>query len=213
MIHAGTPGRTCSARLWPRRVFPPGEQMYRRAVLEGLEKRQLLSASGPDAAGELVDEICAARPATVAGLSASAGVAAPSSAALEPAAPAAAAASTNPFAAELIGTFEGEVKLKKLFFRREFDVELTLTEVTDAGMTGKLTVDGHDAEGTFRGRLTPKGRFSYSLREDGRRVSINGKVVPQNDRLVGKLKAKGFGVSASGSFKLDRVPAPAPTQG
>ncbi len=49
-------------------------------------------------------------------------------------------------------------------------------------------------------------RFGDTHREDGKRVSIRGKVVPQNDRIVGKLKVKGFGISAGGSFKMDRVP-------
>ena len=181
------------------KMYPP--------IVEPLEKRQVLSGLGCDAAVELLDAIDDARTATLAPLTT--GAAPASATAL------AAPVSTNPFTAELLGTFRGEVKVKKLFFRRELDVELVVTEVTDAGITGKLTVDDHDVEGTFPGVLRPNGRFNYTHREDGARVSLRGKVVPQNDRLVGKLKVKGFGLSAGGSFKLDRVtPAePAPPQG
>lgn len=175
-------------------MYPP--------VVEPLEKRQVLSGSGCDAAGELLDAIDGARAVTVAPLTS--GASPVSAHALG------AVASANPLAAELLGTFRGEVKVKKLFLRRELDVELVVTEVTDAGIVGKLTVDGHDVEGTFPGVLKPNGRFNYTHREDGKRVSLRGKVVPQNDRLVGKLKVKGFGLSAGGSFKLDRVTPPAP---
>ena len=170
--------------------------MYPRPVLETLEKRQLLSASAADdAALALIDAIgetrvSAGRPA----VSALARAAVP--------------VFTGSYAEELTGTFEGEVKVKKFFFRRELDAELEVTQVTDTGIVAQLTVDGHDIEGTFPGRLTPKGRFAYTHREDGQRVSIRGKVVPQNDRIVGKLKFKAFGVSAGGSFKMDRVTPP-----
>jgi hypothetical protein len=178
--------------------------MYPRPVLESLEKRQFLSASaaGSDAALELIDAIGDTRVSVE-----RAAVSAPLARAA-----ARAPAFTGSYAEELTGTFEGEVKVKKFFFRREMDAKLEVTQVTDTGIVAQLTVDGHDVEGTFPGRLTPKGRFGYTHREDGRRVSIRGKVVPQNDRIVGKLKFKAFGVSAGGSFKMDRAtPPPAQT--
>lgn len=178
--------------------------MHPRPILETLEKRQLLSGSTDDnAAWELLDTIGASRGASVV-------TAAPVRASLE-AAPAAPPAANGTFAEELTGTFEGEVKVKKSLFRKTLDAELVVTQVTDTGIVGKLTVDGKDVEGTFPGRLKPNGRFGYTHREDGRRVSIRGKVVPENDRIVGKLKFKALGLSAGGSFKMDRVTPPAPT--
>ena len=178
--------------------------MYSRHLLESLEQRQLLSASADDnAAWELVDAIATSRMASVVAF-------APVTASLE-AAPVAPTAVNGTFAEELTGTFEGDGKVKKFLFRKTLDAELVVTQVTDTGIVGKLTVDGKDVAGTFPGRLKPNGRFGYTHREDGRRVSIRGKVVPQNDRIVGKLKFKAYGLSAGGSFKMDRVTPPAPT--
>src|SRR5688572_7966064 len=145
--------------------------MYPRALLETLEKRQLLSASADGgAAWELLDTIDEARASSVATMAA-----APVTAPLD----AAPAAVNGTFAEELTGTFEGEVKVKKFLFRKTLDSELVVTQVTDTGIVGKLTVDGNDVEGTFPGTLRPNGRFGYTHREDGRRISIRGKVVPQ----------------------------------
>jgi hypothetical protein len=182
-----------------------------QGFFEALEKRQLLSAdlasaACGDPASELLDAIGARLALTLDDDDAR-----PPVAALARAASATVPATPPPIAAELLGEFHGTVRDRQWFGSFRYGGFLYVTAVTATGMTASLgvasNIDGtaHVA-GTFTGKVNRKGGFAYRLREDHARASFRGKIVPQNDRLVGKVRVKSGGKDLGGSFKLDRQP-------
>ena len=174
----------------------------RPPLVERLEPRQLLAA----------DLACG--PAELTAFT-TPGVAAP----LRAAAPDPAAV-----ARQFLGTFRGGGSGGGPFNLEFFDMEVTVASLTAGGFTGSVTTDTglfgggnrRQVAGTFTGRLKPRGAFRYVLRQPGLRVSFKGRLIVQNDRLVGYVRMKvGPGQQmprgdVHGEFGLDRVGAPAP---
>ncbi|QOV89398.1 hypothetical protein [Humisphaera borealis] len=112
---------------------------------------------------------------------------------------------------DLVGEWEGHIKVKYFLFSKKYDFDMSIFHQTDNSISGRIEIDGHDFEGTFYGKINEKnGRFRYKLDDDGEEVTIKGQLGKKGLIIGGgSVKAEDWGWDwgwdIKGSFEVDRI--------
>ena len=113
---------------------------------------------------------------------------------------------------DLVGEWEGHIKVKYLFFSKKYDFDMSIFHQTDNSVSGRIEIDGHEFEGTFYGKINAKnGRFRYTLDDDGEEVTIKGQLGKRGFVIGGgNVKAEDWGGwdwgwDVKGSFEVDKI--------
>ena len=104
---------------------------------------------------------------------------------------------------DLVGLWDGAVRVKIVLFKKNFDAEIRITKQTDTELTGSIEIKGHDFSGTFEGRIKPEtGRFRWKVEDDGDSIEIVGRLNTAGTKIVGDIDAEYAGFEADGSFEF-----------
>lgn len=112
---------------------------------------------------------------------------------------------------DLVGEWDGHIKVRYGFFSRKYDLDFSIFHQTDHSISGRVEIDGHDFEGTFYGKINPKnGRFRYTLDDDGEEVTIKGQLGKRGLIIGGgSIKAEDWGWGwdwdIKGSFEVEKI--------
>lgn len=112
---------------------------------------------------------------------------------------------------DMVGEWEGHIKVRYAFFSRKYDFDMSIFHQTDNSISGRVEIDGHDFEGTFYGKINAKnGRFRYTLDDDGEEVTIKGQLGKRGLIIGGgNVKAEDWGWDwigdIKGSFEVDKI--------
>lgn len=113
---------------------------------------------------------------------------------------------------DLVGEWDGHIKVRFGLFSRKFDLDFSIYNQTSNSISGRVEIDGHEFEGTFFGKINPKnGRFRYTLDDDGEEVTIKGQLGKRGLIIGGgKIDAEDWdgwdwGFEMKGSFEVDKI--------
>jgi hypothetical protein len=105
----------------------------------------------------------------------------------------------------IVGDWAGKVKATAyLFFTKKISFNMHVADQGTDTITGSVAAQGRTYNGTIP--ITWNGR-DFTMRYKDSKISgtLNGTVNEAGDQITGKFKGKGYGVSGSGTIKLDKV--------
>jgi hypothetical protein len=105
----------------------------------------------------------------------------------------------------IVGDWAGKVKATAfLFFTRKISFNMHVADQGTDTITGSVGAQGRTYNGTIP--ITWHGR-AFTMKYNDSKISgtLNGTVNEAGDQITGKFKGKGYGVSGSGTIKLDKV--------
>jgi len=104
----------------------------------------------------------------------------------------------------LVGDWAGKVKATAFFITQKLSFTMHVTDQTADTITGSVSAKGRTYDGTIP--IIWDGRdFTMSYSEGKISGKINGTVNEAGDQITGTFKGKGYGISAKGTIKLDKV--------
>jgi hypothetical protein len=105
----------------------------------------------------------------------------------------------------LVGDWAGKVKATVLLFiTRKLSFTMHVASQTAESITGSVSASGHTYNGTLP--VTWSGRdFIMNYKDSKISGKLNGTVNDAGNQITGTLKGKGYGLSARGTIKLDKV--------
>jgi hypothetical protein len=180
------------------------EQTNRRGSffggLEALEDRRLLAAGTPQLL--CVGGICTLTNPTSSSVDAAPHQRQPRSGRGAASAP---PAVSNPAAApNLVGVWDGKIKVKIIIITKKFKAKLEIAGQTDTTLTGAITVQGRRAAGTFIGHIDSAGKFRYELKQSGTDITLSGSLSTDQKRMSGKIDLKYHGFKVKGKYDFTR---------
>lgn len=105
----------------------------------------------------------------------------------------------------IVGDWAGKVKATAyLFFTKKISFNMHVADQGTDTITGSVSAKGRTYNGTIP--ITWDGR-DFTMKYNDGKISgkLNGTVNEAGDQITGKFKGKGYGVSGSGTIKLDKV--------
>jgi len=103
------------------------------------------------------------------------------------------------------GLWTGRYTVKAWPFKTKYDLDLEFTTVAKTYAIGRVTIDGDDYSGRWTGVVGPKGGFTYTLRRNGKKITLDGHLNLKSTSASGKLTVDWGWRYSRGDYTLTKL--------